>query len=242
MLYINHFIKAIFIHIPKTGGSYIGPTLVKYYGFVCYLDVLHNRRPDHELICNKDKQEDLPIVLTNNNTYDNSFFNKYIGLLEYCKTSDYINEKCNMDIEKWANYTKFCFLRHPYDRFLSGWRHIKKVLDINIPLSLYIKKEANQLSDIEYGHLYMTQTKQIMNEKGECGVDIIGRFEQMEEDFRFILNKIGISKINHIIEKKNVSSHVNTNKLVTNNELIEKLNILFKDDFINFHYKPLINP
>ena len=51
MIYINHKLQAIFIHIPKTGGSYIGPTLVKHYGFTSYLNVMSGRRPDHEEIC-----------------------------------------------------------------------------------------------------------------------------------------------------------------------------------------------
>ena len=52
MCSVNHDLKAIFIHIPKNGGTYIGTTLVQYYGFNCYLDKLIKRRPDHDIICN----------------------------------------------------------------------------------------------------------------------------------------------------------------------------------------------
>jgi hypothetical protein len=40
MIYINHAKRDIFIHIPKTCGSHIGPILVKYYGFTNYINVL----------------------------------------------------------------------------------------------------------------------------------------------------------------------------------------------------------
>ena len=95
MIYINHSKKAIFIHIPKTGGSYIGPTLVNYYGFTSYLQLIHERRPDHDIICETHKFRK---IMTNNPNYDNSFFNKVKGLLVYCKTSNYLNEKMNMDM------------------------------------------------------------------------------------------------------------------------------------------------
>jgi hypothetical protein len=65
MIYINHDVKAIFIHIPKTGGTYIGPTLEKYYGFKSYLKLLQNRRPDHNNVC---KSSLFRKVLTGNNT------------------------------------------------------------------------------------------------------------------------------------------------------------------------------
>ena len=41
MCSINHDKKAIFIHIPKNGGSYIAETLNKYYGFQNYYLLLH---------------------------------------------------------------------------------------------------------------------------------------------------------------------------------------------------------
>ena len=234
MLYINHKKKAIFIHIPKTGGSYIGPTLVKYYGFTSYLPVILKRRPDHDAIC---KTKFFRKVLTNNNLYDNSFFNKLTGILVYCKTSDYLNKLCNMTDEKWQIYTKFCFIRNPYSRILSGWKHINIILKKEMDLFEYINQNKYNVSDIEYGHVFMSQKTQIQDETGECGVDIIGRFEHLEADFKLILNKLGFDKINHIETKKNVSNENSSDKIVYDYKTINKINQLLEDDLEMFHYK-----
>ena len=234
MLYINHDKKAIFIHIPKTGGSYIGPTLVKYYGFICYLDCLNMRRLDHDIICETNKFEK---VATNNTIYDNSFFNKVVGILIYCKTSNDINNACNMNELKWNTYTKFCFIRNPYDRVLSGWLHIEEIFKHGVSFSEYIRKNKNNVSDIEYGHIFMSQKTQIQDVNGNCGVDIIGRFENLEEDFITILKSIGFTKILHENKKINVSKNSLTNILSLSIYDIKYLNILFYDDFKLFHYK-----
>jgi len=236
MIYINHDIKAIFIHVPKTGGSYIGPTLVKYYGFISYLPLLHRRRPDHTLVC---KSKHFPTILTGNSSYDYSFFNKVLGLLVYSKTSEYLNKEMNMDEEKWNSYTKFCFIRNPYDRALSGWNHFNTIFNMNINFINYIKKPniINNISDIEYGHVFMSQKKQIEDINGLCGVDIIGRFEHLEDDFRSILLKLGFIKIVHPIKKINVSNKSNSEDIILECDAIRKLNELFADDFEAFHYQ-----
>jgi hypothetical protein len=235
MIYINHNKKAIFIHIPKTGGSYIGPTLVKYYGFICFLDLINQKRPDHDEICQTNKY---PKILTGKHIYDNSFFNKHVGILLYCKTSPYFNKIMNMDEEKWTTYTKFCFIRHPYDRAVSGFNHINNILNGDkIELSNYIKQNPFNVSDIEYGHIFMSQTKHIINENDECFVDIIGRFEHLETDFITILNKIGFTSPIHVPKKKNVSNKNNSNVLTISIYAMKILNTLFLDDFTNFHYK-----
>jgi len=239
MIYINHKKRCIFIHIPKTGGSYIGPTLVKYYGFISYLPVINNRRPDHNLICQINKYNR---VLTNNYTYDNSFFNKTVGLLVYCKTSDYLNNEMNMNEDKWNTYTKFCFIRNPYDRVLSGWKHFDIIFQRNSDFYNYLSQPniKNSVSDIEYGHVFMSQKIQIQDVNGNCGVDIIGRFENLEDDFKSILYQLGFEKIVHMEKKVNVSNKDGSEKIVYETRTIQKINELFEDDLNTFHYKKFL--
>jgi hypothetical protein len=76
MCSINHDKKALFIHIPKTGGSYIAEILQKHYGFKNY----YLQRPDHSKFCTgKDSSVD-------------KHENKIHGTLMYYKTSQYINK------------------------------------------------------------------------------------------------------------------------------------------------------
>jgi len=235
MIYINHIKKAIFIHIPKTGGSYIGPTLVQYYGFTSYLPLITKRRPDHNIVC---KTNYFRQINTGNKLYDTSFFNKYLGLLLYCKTSDYLNEKMDMNEEKWNSYTKFCFVRNPYDRALSGWKHFDIILNKTSVFYEYLNNKYN-VSDIEYGHIFMSQRTQIQNTDGTCGVDIIGKFENLEEDLRKILKKIGFNTILHVPKKENVSNKEGAETIVLEKKTIQKLNELFMDDLESFHYKKI---
>lgn len=236
MIYINHKKKAIFIHIPKTGGTYIGPTLVKYYGFTSYLPLIQKRRPDHNIYC---KTNMFITAKTGNIDYDNSFFNKISGILLYCKTSNYLNDKMNMNEDKWREYTKFCFIRNPYSRALSGWKHVNTILNLNTEFHKYISKNKYLVSDIEYGHVFMSQKTQIQDVDGSCGVNIIGKFENLEEDFRYILNEIGFDNIVHIPIKVNVSNDCGIDTIVLEKKTIQLLNELFKDDFDLFHYKKI---
>jgi hypothetical protein len=232
MLYINHEKKAIFIHIPKTAGSYISKILVSHYGFINYLSILMSKRPDHDIICNTNTY---PIIQTGNSKYDNSFFNKSIGLLTYCQTSDYINEQCNMNEEKWNTYFKFCFVRNPYSKMVSAWNHISNILPNTLQFEEYIRQNKYMVSNIEYGHAFMTQSEHIMNPQGNCGVDMIGKFERLEEDLKKILNRIGFTKINHIPKKINSSNSSNVISQI-DTKSIKIMNYLFADDFNNFRY------
>lgn len=237
MIYINHIKKAIFIHIPKTAGSYIADALTKYYGFTNCLNHVNKRRKDHDEICKTYKYGN---KRTWNSQYDNSFFNKCIGILEYCKTNEEFNESCDMNEHKWLTYKKACFIRHPYDRIISGWRHINELFPNTLPFEQYILQNPYSVSNIEYAHIFMNQKVQIQDEHGKCGVDIIGRFEHLEEDFVRILQMWGFHRILHISKKINVSNYYNTNVLEYSEQSFSRINQLCAVDFDTFHYKPIV--
>ena len=236
MIYINHDKQAVFIHIPKTGGTYIGPTLVKYYGFTSYLPLISGRRPDHDVVC---KTMYFKNVKTGNEKYDNSFFNKLVGILVYCKTSDFLSAKMGMDENKWKTYKKFCFIRNPYSRALSGWKHCDIILNLKSDFYTYLCRDKFLTTDIEYGHIFMTQYNQIKDTDGTCGVDFIGKFETLEDDFRFILNDLGFDKILHTPKKENVSNKSGAESIVLEKKTVNKINELFFEDFELFHYKKI---
>jgi hypothetical protein len=216
MCSINHEKKAIFIHIPKNGGSYIADILSKNYGFKNYY--LH--RPDHKLFC-----------LGKDNSVD-KHENKIHGTLIYYKTSSYINQIMGMNENKWNNYYIFSFIRNPYDRIVSGWNYCNKN---NISFNNYIHLE-NKVNSYDYWHIFMSQSRHLIGNKGKININYIGKFENLENDLKIILNNIGINYNNHISFKKNSKKH-NNYKTYYNNEILEQINIILKEDLENFDYK-----
>jgi len=209
MCSINHNKKAIFIHIPKNGGSYISEILNKYYGFKNY----YLRRPDHKNFC-------LGIDKSVGNHE-----NKIHGTLIYYKTSSHINKIMNMDKDKWESYFIFTFIRNPYDRIISGWNYVNKY---NIPFNNYLNLNF-KANSFDYWHVFMTQSRHLIDLNGKININYIGKFESLENDLNIILNKIGFKNI-HKPFKKNNKTHKDY-KTYYNEEILQKVNNLLKEDF-----------
>lgn len=220
MCSINHDKKAIYIHIPKNGGTYICDILSKYYNFTNY----YLQRDDHKSFClSKDKSVKM-------------HENKLHGTLIYYKTNNDINKKMNMDKNKWNTYTIFTFSRNPYDRAVSGWNYINKY---NIPFDKFLN--IKQINDFDYWHVFMSQTRHITDIDGKIRCNYIGKFENLEKDLENILFNIGFKNIIHIPFIKNNKKHDAYNTYYENKDTINNINHFFEYDFKNFNYSFMNN-
>ena len=166
---ISYSRKFIFVHVPKTGGSAIEATLFP------------NLKPCVRRLyggCN-DKQRE-----------------RYgIGLLQHL-TADHIREEVGEDIFK--SFFKFAVVRNPWDKLVSEYAYIS-----NTSREKYIIKrlglstagvsfsefaEAVCKSNFVNTHLF-TQSLMVGD-----SLDFIGKFENLQEDFNIVCDKIGIPR------------------------------------------------
>ena len=106
------------------------------------------------------------------------------------------------------NYFKFTIVRNPWDRLLSNYFY-KKLNYNNLIQDLSFKKWITNSCDGNYSFEYSlsrhTQLDWIVDENGEVVVDFIGKFENLQEDFDTICDKIGIPR--QKLPHKNKSKH-----------------------------------
>jgi hypothetical protein len=223
MCSINHDKKAIFLHIGKTAGIYIRENIDKYYNF----DLFLLKRTDHSKFVELDENLNKNKLLT---------FCCKRGIIDYYKSSEFINDIMDMDEIKWNEYFKFVFVRNPYDRAVSGWNYNMETNKLNIDFNIYMGMESI-VSDDEYWHCFLPQYASVIDENGDYFVNFVGKFETLEEDFQKILKKIGFKKILHNPEiKKNNRKH-NSYKKYYDQKTLDIVNKIYEKDFELFGYK-----
>jgi chondroitin 4-sulfotransferase 11 len=98
-----------------------------------------------------------------------------------------------------SKYFKFCFVRNPWERLVSNYFYKKKRTDANrkkwkkSSFGDYVLKRHGPTSHMQslakYSQLYW-----ITDYDENICVDFIGRFENLQEDFNIVCDKIGIPK------------------------------------------------
>ena len=173
---ISHINKFVFIHIPKCAGTSIDSCLFKF----CDLyDETYSYRDIWE-------------------RYDKLEQQKHESIRYYFK-------KQNLN-----DYFKFTFVRNPWDKILSMYLFRQKEYNV-YPMSFerFVKIRVNRWNTLSKKHWKSNhnsiQYNWLCNRNGEMSMDFIGRFENLQEDFSIVCDKIGIPK--QQLPHKNTTNH-----------------------------------
>ena len=146
--------KAIFIHIPKCGGT----SVEKFFN-------VHPNRFNIDKLTGKYK----------------GYQGKY---LQHCT---YLEMKTLFNIPVEEYYT-FTVIRNPWDKIVSSFFY-----EIRYNKNITSFKKFVQSPVWENEQHSIPQCEYIMNEKGEIKVDFICRFENLQQDFDMVCNRISIN-------------------------------------------------
>ncbi len=159
----------------------------------------------------------------------------------------------NNKIDNIDSYFKFCFVRNPWDRLVS-WYNMMINKNTHNDFSRYLLENSNNFSEFlnltdvinegmahEYNDenpypksISFNQLDYISDNSGNILVDFIGRFENLNNDFDYVMNKIGIT--NYHLPHINKFKHDDYKKYYSDKD-IEKVYNMYKRDIDYFGYK-----
>ena len=173
--------RFIFIHIPKNAGQSITSTLLKY--------------------CISDLEKPLANLIGHRNYIRiNTKFKQHLNFSLYDHSFD-DHEKAK-DVKKslgeaYSSYFKFAIVRNPWDWIFSHYSYALK--NVRHHRHKYIKYNFNNFNEyIEHecseGTPGTYQQDFIYDESGNQIVDFIGKFENINSDFKTICSNLNINE------------------------------------------------
>lgn len=125
--------------------------------------------------------------------------NKHLTALE-------LRDRC--DREVWDTYFKFSFVRNPWDRLVSWWSLIEGhraayesgatfnnfqtfILSRAREFEQFVNECDQEIIDVDgKKSIYKNQLDYLTDEHGRLLVDFVGRFENIQNDFSFVTQKM----------------------------------------------------
>lgn len=235
----------VYIHIPKTGGTFLSQVLQRSYQFRFYL----LRRPDHESFTDsKERQRKHGDLIKNHlrtttredarrflevNQSTHPLNHKH-GLWRYYATSPLLQKRMNMSTDDWNRSSIFCFVRNPYTRLMSSYIFMKEQLGYPGSFRDFLFSSPMEWTDYEYAHIYLPQYQHIVDEHDHSRAHLIGHFESFYPDFIKILRHYGFHTNRFQNRPTNVSKRSLSllSKEIDQDCLDRMNNILHERDFV----------
>lgn len=172
---ISHHDKCVFVHIPKCAGQSIEVFFLNRIGL--------------------DWKQRAPLLLRLNEVPE-------LGppRLAHLKAREYVENKW-MTPAQFDDYFKFSFVRNPWDRIASFYRHLG--YDWRCSFPHFVMKHLPKRAE-ERPWFLCPQTEFTHDADGRQIVDFVGRFEALERDFAVACERIGLpaSKLPHVNDSK----------------------------------------
>ncbi len=220
---ISHDKKFIFVHLVKTAGDSIEKSL--------------GLQKDNELYGFEDKE---------GKYYKNiggMFLNSIKGIDGGMKCLQHLTAsqiKGRYSEEIWNSYYKFSFVRNPWDIVVSQYSYIiqnrkdlYKVWGVNQSTSFHDFVMNAKVGCFPQFMFLCSQYDCLVDENGDVLVDFIGRFENLEQDFKKVCEKIGIE----VDLKKTNSTDRGNYRDYYDEETKKRISDIFKKDIEYFSYE-----
>lgn len=156
-----------------------------------------------------------------------------------------VDYKVKFSKRTFRKYFKFTFVRNPWDRVVSTYFFLKEggITDRDRKWSEEHISQFESFNDFVKGWLtleninaslhFQEQHLFLTDEAGNLPMDFIGRFETLEEDFKTVLNHLGIERK---LEKKNTSKRKGDYKSYYNEETRAIVENVYRKDIQLFNY------
>ena len=137
-------------------------------------------------------------------------------------------------------YFKFSFVRNPYDRLYSSYADFKYSLGHNWAAPIKQKKTFKEfvmdLPKSDYRNFIHLQPQiDYITIDGKIGLDFVGRFENLQEDFKKVEELLGIP--HKPLTKERYSPKVQADPKIYDQQMLEVVRDIYKQDFEELGYE-----
>jgi len=199
--------KYIFFHLPKNAGTSVSNFLLENENYKFFKKSIM-----FLLRTFKNKNIAYNFYLTAQNIKEKNFYQLSIKLFNSHSSVSKIQSIIEPVI--FDSYHKFVVVRNPFDRFVSRYLYFKK---INKKFHNYEFIEFLKW-DLTSGRIANNQYQFLLNKDGKIGVDTILRFENIDTDFKKLIEKFNFK-----------------------NEKLTRLNYTNNDNYKSFYTKECKN-